>query len=110
MYTKRQLFEVLVDFWHNHFSVYAWDYAYASATWVHYDRDVIRAWLVGIASRFGNYRSFVSGPRVTVESMTAGGVGLAWSVLYAFFDEVDLDKPYASAGAPGSTSSQDNSL
>ena len=25
-------------------------------------RDVIRAWLVGIASRFGNYRSFVSGP------------------------------------------------
>jgi microsomal dipeptidase-like Zn-dependent dipeptidase len=63
-------------------------------------RDVIRAWLVGVASRFGNYRSFESGPRVTVESMTAGGVGVAWSVLYAFFDEVDLDKPYAAPPAP----------
>jgi microsomal dipeptidase-like Zn-dependent dipeptidase len=64
-------------------------------------RDVVRAWLVGLASRFGNYRSFESGPRVTVDSMTAGGVGVAWSVLYAFFDEVDIDKPYASPGAPG---------
>src|SRR5437763_8176696 len=64
-------------------------------------RDVIRAWLVGIASRFGNYRTFESGPRVTVDSMTAGGVGVAWSVLYAFFDEVDLSKPYAAPGAPG---------
>jgi len=64
-------------------------------------RDIIRAWLVGIASRFGNYRSFESGPRVTVESMVAGGVGVAWSVLYAFFDEADLAKPYGSPGAPG---------
>jgi microsomal dipeptidase-like Zn-dependent dipeptidase len=58
-------------------------------------RDRIRAWLVGIASRFDNYRSFESGPRVTVDSMRAGGVGVAWSVLYAFFDEVDLSKSYA---------------
>jgi len=64
-------------------------------------RDVVRAWLVGIASRFGNYRSFLSGPRVTVDSMTAGGVGVALSVLYAFFDEADLGKPYGSPGAPG---------
>ena len=63
-------------------------------------RDVIRAWLVGVASRFANYRSFESGPRVTVDSMTAGGVGVAWSVLYAFFDEVDLSKPYAAPPAP----------
>jgi microsomal dipeptidase-like Zn-dependent dipeptidase len=63
-------------------------------------RDVIRAWLVGIASRFANYRTFESGPRVTVDSMTAGGVGVAWSVLYAFFDEVDLSKPYAAPPAP----------
>ncbi|MCC7361752.1 MAG: DUF1800 domain-containing protein [Anaerolineales bacterium] len=47
VYSKRQLKEVLADFWHNHFSVYAWDYGYASATWVHYDRDVIRANLLG---------------------------------------------------------------
>ena len=47
VYSRRQLKEVLADFWHNHFSVYAWDYAYASATWVHYDRDVIRANVLG---------------------------------------------------------------
>src|SRR4051794_31956355 len=64
-------------------------------------RDRIRAWLVGIASRFDNYRSFESGPRVTVDSMRAGGVGVAWSVLYAFFDELDLDKAYADPPSPG---------
>ena len=47
VYSQRQLFEVLADFWHNHFSVYAWDYAYASATWVSYDRDVIRGHALG---------------------------------------------------------------
>jgi uncharacterized protein (DUF1800 family) len=47
VYSRRQLLEVLVDFWHNHFNVYAWDYAYASATWAHYDRDVIRAHALG---------------------------------------------------------------
>jgi microsomal dipeptidase-like Zn-dependent dipeptidase len=64
-------------------------------------RDRIRAWLVGIASRFGNYRSFDSGPRVTVDSMRAGGVGVAWSVLYEFFDEVDIGKAYADPPSPG---------
>src|SRR5437763_8222361 len=64
-------------------------------------RDLTRAWLVGTSSRFRNSRSSEWGPRVTVESMTAGGVGVAWSVLYAFFDEVDLEKPYASPGARG---------
>jgi uncharacterized protein (DUF1800 family) len=52
-YSQRQLFEVLTDFWHNHFNVYAWDYAYASATWVHYDRDVIRP------NVLGNFRVFL---------------------------------------------------
>lgn len=47
VYSKRQLFEVLVDFWHNHFNVFGWDYGYASATWAHYDRDVIRAHALG---------------------------------------------------------------
>lgn len=52
-YSKRQLQEVLADFWHNHFSVYAWDYAYASATYMHYDRDVIRA------NMWGRFRTFL---------------------------------------------------
>ena len=47
MYSQRQLFEIITAFWHNHFSIYAWDYQYASATWVHYDRDVIRAHALG---------------------------------------------------------------
>ncbi|MDX1502779.1 MAG: DUF1800 domain-containing protein [Thermoanaerobaculia bacterium] len=46
VYSRRQLVEVLADFWHNHFNVYAWDF-WTGPTWVHYDRDVIRAHLLG---------------------------------------------------------------
>jgi len=46
-YSQWQLFEVLTEFWHNHFSIYAWDGAYAGSTWAHYDRDVIRANVLG---------------------------------------------------------------
>ena len=53
VYSQRQLFEVLVGFWHNHFSINAWDYEYASATWVHFDRDVIRA------NALGNFRQLL---------------------------------------------------
>ena len=45
-YSERQLVEVLVDFWHNHFNVYSWDTPMASV-WAHYDRDVIRAHVLG---------------------------------------------------------------
>jgi microsomal dipeptidase-like Zn-dependent dipeptidase len=60
-------------------------------------RDRLRARLVGLAGRFANYRSFDSGPRVTLSSLQDGGVGVAFSVLYSFFDELDLEAPY---GAP----------
>jgi uncharacterized protein (DUF1800 family) len=46
VHSERQLFEVLVDFWHNHFNVYAWEFLEAPV-WVHYDRDVIRAHALG---------------------------------------------------------------
>ena len=46
IYSKRQLVEVLADFWHNHFNVYGWD-SWSGPTWVHYDRDVIRANMLG---------------------------------------------------------------
>jgi uncharacterized protein (DUF1800 family) len=46
IYSKRQLVEVLADYWHNHFNVYAWDY-WIGPTFVHYDRDVIRKHLLG---------------------------------------------------------------
>ena len=46
VYSKRQLYEVLADFWHNHFNVYAWEFIEAPV-WVHYDRDVIRGHALG---------------------------------------------------------------
>jgi microsomal dipeptidase-like Zn-dependent dipeptidase len=60
-------------------------------------RDRVRARLIHLASRIGNYRSFESGPRVTVPQLRDGDVGVALSVLYSFWDELDLDTPY---GAP----------
>jgi uncharacterized protein (DUF1800 family) len=54
VHSRRQLVEVLADFWHNHFSVYGWDF-YAAPTWVHYDRDVIRGHLLG------NFREMLEG-------------------------------------------------
>jgi microsomal dipeptidase-like Zn-dependent dipeptidase len=59
--------------------------------------DRVRARLVRLASRFANYETFFSGPRVTVPLMREGGVGVALSVLYSPFDEMDLTKRY---GAP----------
>ena len=52
IHSKRQLFELMVDFWHNHFNVYAWDYP-NPGVWVHTDRDVIRA------HALGNFRQMI---------------------------------------------------
>jgi uncharacterized protein (DUF1800 family) len=46
------LFEVLVGFWHNHFSVYGRQDEVAPV-FVHYDRDVIRA------NALGNFRQML---------------------------------------------------
>jgi len=46
VYSVRQLQEVLVDFWHNHFSVYG-PHDEVAITFPHYDRDVIRAHVLG---------------------------------------------------------------
>ncbi len=46
IYSRRQLVQVLADFWHNHFNVYGWDF-WEAPVWVHYDRDVIRANVLG---------------------------------------------------------------
>jgi membrane dipeptidase len=64
-------------------------------------RDIVRAWLVGLASRFANYPSLDSGPRVTVGTLKAGDARVALSVLYSFFDEVDLGEPYAAPPQSG---------
>jgi len=46
VYSRRQLVEVLADFWHNHFNIFGWHF-YSGPVFVHYDRDVIRANLLG---------------------------------------------------------------
>src|SRR6059058_1370901 len=55
-------------------------------------RDWLRALVIGLASVFANYRSLFSGQRVRMSYMRTGGVGVALSVLYSFFDEVDLSE------------------
>ncbi|MEM1205448.1 MAG: DUF1800 domain-containing protein [Acidobacteriota bacterium] len=54
IHSRRQLFEVMVDFWHTHFSVFGYDFPIV-AVWVHYDRDVIRT------NTFGNFRTMLEG-------------------------------------------------
>ncbi len=46
IYSKRQLAEILADFWHNHFNVYAPQNLTESMI-MRYDRDVIRAHMLG---------------------------------------------------------------
>ena len=52
VYSKRQLHEVMVGFWHNHFNVMATDFD-SGPVFMHYHRDVIRA------NAFGNFRTML---------------------------------------------------
>ena len=52
LYSRRDLTEVLADFWHNHFSVYGPHFMVAPVL-PHYDREVIRAHMLG------NFRDFL---------------------------------------------------
>lgn len=75
IYSKRQLNEVLADFWHNHFNMLGDDFI-GGPLFVHYDRDVIRTHMLGnfrsmltaVASStpmlyyLDNYTNSVSGP------------------------------------------------
>src|SRR2546421_2139393 len=56
-----------------------------------------RARVVDLISRFFNYQGPGGTPSVTESLMETADVGVALSVLYAPFDEMDLDQPY---GAP----------
>ncbi|MEO1369808.1 MAG: DUF1800 family protein, partial [Acidobacteriota bacterium] len=46
IHSKRQLTEVMADFWHNHFNIYGDETPYGPL-WAHWDRDVIRAHAMG---------------------------------------------------------------
>jgi uncharacterized protein (DUF1800 family) len=52
VHSKRQLQEVMVGFWHNHFNVTATDFS-CGPVYVHYNRDVIRA------NSLGNFRTML---------------------------------------------------
>lgn len=62
-----------------------------------YTRRRWQAWIVDVISRFANYQGPGDTPSVTEPLMREGEVGVALSVLYAPFDEMDLEEPY---GAP----------
>ncbi len=51
-YSQRQLYEIMVDFWHDHFSVFGWDYD-GGPMFVAFDRDAIRA------NALGNFRTMM---------------------------------------------------
>jgi uncharacterized protein (DUF1800 family) len=46
VYSKRQLFEVMADFWHNHFNIFASE-GYPVVAWQHFDSYVIRKHALG---------------------------------------------------------------
>ena len=54
VYSQRQLREVMVNFWHDHFNVTATE-GDAGPVYVHYDRDVLRQ------NAFGNFRTMLEG-------------------------------------------------
>jgi microsomal dipeptidase-like Zn-dependent dipeptidase len=60
-----------------------------------------KALIVWLVSLFFNNRNPFSGYRIpSPESMHAGGVGLAMSVLYEPFEEIDLERPYTAPPDP----------
>ena len=52
--SQRQLYEMLVDFWHDHFSVFGWDYD-GGPMFPAFDRDAIRPY----ANALGNFRTLL---------------------------------------------------
>ena len=62
--------------------------------------DKLRALVLRVAVRLGSDKDLWSGHRVSVPYMREGGVGLALSVLYRPFEEMDLSKPYAAPPSP----------
>jgi microsomal dipeptidase-like Zn-dependent dipeptidase len=60
-----------------------------------------QAWIVTLISRFANYQGPGDTPSVTEALMRDGDVGVVLSVLYAPFDEMDLEQPYGAAPRGG---------
>jgi len=62
--------------------------------------EKIRAWLLKSLNDHENFPA-PNEPAITVPNLKAGNVGVVLSVLYAPFDEMDLNKKYAAPPEPG---------
>lgn len=60
----------------------------------------IQALVLRVAMKLASDKTLDSGPRISIEGMRKGEVGLALSVLLQPFDEIDLGKRYAAAPTP----------
>lgn len=127
VHSRRQLFELTVDFWHNHFNIFAELSSRISASWNSWDRDVIRAHAFGnfyqmlhasarhvaMLHYLDNYRSSVAFnenyAREVIELHTLGaehyhGLGQPLSVPalatnpYAGLGDPELDDPSVGGG------------
>lgn len=60
VYSERQLYEVMVDFWHSHFNVLGWEFSIAPV-FMHYDREVMRGTHPVSGKRYalGNFRALL---------------------------------------------------
>jgi microsomal dipeptidase-like Zn-dependent dipeptidase len=63
--------------------------------------DKARALVLNVASRLFSNRDWWSDYRITPEYLREGEVGLAMSVLYRPFEEMDFGRPYAAPPASG---------
>lgn len=64
-------------------------------------RHPLQALVLKIANRVGNNPTWDGTYRITPETLRAGEVGLAMSVLFRAFEEMDLGRPYAAPPDPG---------
>lgn len=62
IYSRRQLFEVMTEFWHGHFNIYGWDW-WTAPTMVQPDRDAIRP------NVFGSFRTMLEAAAKTATMM-----------------------------------------
>lgn len=60
IHSKRQLLEVMADFWHNHFSIDSGSF-YAQSVFTSWDRDVIRPPVAGSSRPAGSYSGHMFG-------------------------------------------------
>lgn len=59
--------------------------------------DRLRALVLSAAATIASDASWWSGWRISAPLLRQGGVGLAFSVLYGAFEEMDLDRPYGAS-------------